>query len=251
VIESVDSALRLLRMFLDTERIRISEAAAGLGVAPSTAHRLMAMLQYHEFVVQDGRTHEYMPGPNLTRIGTAATEHLDLRHHARPLMERLSAATGETVGLGTLHGASVLYLEGVEGPQVLRVAPRLGVLIPAHCISMGKALLAALPVARLEALYPTEDLPGLTERSVSRKSALLAELKRIRRRGYAQSSGESESGVASIAMAVVDAAGSPRAAVSVAAPAGRLTSESVAAWLPGLRDCVTQLSGLIRIKELS
>jgi DNA-binding IclR family transcriptional regulator len=233
-------------MFLDTDRIRISEAAAQLEVAPSTAHRLMAMLQYHEFVVQDHRTHEYLPGPNLTRIGLAATDQLDLRHAARPIMERLAMTAGETVGLGILHGSNVLYLEGVDGNQVLRIGSRRGVLIPAHCISMGKAILAELPPERLDELYPDEALPTMTERSLATKSALRRQLERIRRRGYAESSGESEGGVASIAAAVLAADGSPRAAISIAAPAMRATPERVAEWLPRLRASVTELSLLIR-----
>jgi DNA-binding IclR family transcriptional regulator len=246
LIESVDSALRLLRMFLETDRIRISEAAAHLEVAPSTAHRLMAMLQYHDFVVQDRRTHEYLPGPNLTRIGMAATEQLDLLHAARPIMERLAAAAGETVGLGTLQGSNVLYLEGVEGTQVLRIGARRGTLIPAHCISMGKALLAALPAERFEEIYPDETLTALTDRSLATKTVLRRQLERVRRRGYAASSGESESGVASIAAAVIAADGTPRAAISIAAPATRATPERIGTWLPLLFAAVAELSLSLR-----
>jgi DNA-binding IclR family transcriptional regulator len=241
LIESVDSALRLLRMFLETDRIRISEAAAELEVAPSTAHRLMAMLHYHDFVVQDRRTHEYLPGPNLMRIGIAATKQLDLRQQARPVMERLSATVKETVGLGILHGTNVLYVDGVDGTQVLRIGARTGALIPAHCISMGKALLAALPAARIDELYPDDALPTMTEHSVRTKAELLAQLAHVRRRGFAQSSGESEDGVASIAAPVIGAGGEVHAAMSIAAPATRATPDRIASWLPLLRAAAAEL----------
>src|SRR5271170_7467241 len=91
LIESVDKALRLLHLFAETDRIRVSDAAALLGVAPSTAHRILAMLQYHGFAAQDRRTHDYLPGPGLTRIGLAAAKQLGLRAQARPVMERLAA----------------------------------------------------------------------------------------------------------------------------------------------------------------
>ena len=241
VIESVDNALRLLHLFGGAERIRVSQAAAELDVAPSTAHRLLAMLQYHGFAVQDRRTHEYLPGPNLMRIGMAASKQLGLRTQARPIMERLAADVDETVGLGILQGSDVLYLDGVDGGQVLRVGARTGALIPAHCISMGKALLAALAAERLTALYPDEVLPAMTTRSIVSRTSLFDQLAAIRRRGFAHSSGESEDGVASISVPVFDGGGELCAALSIAAPATRATPARIGDWLPRLRTASAEL----------
>ena len=55
-IESVDKALRLIRLLGDQPEIRLSEAARYLGVASSTAHRLLAMLHYRGLVRQDSET---------------------------------------------------------------------------------------------------------------------------------------------------------------------------------------------------
>jgi IclR family transcriptional regulator, acetate operon repressor len=241
LIESVDNALRLLHLFGGAERIRVSQAAAELDVAPSTAHRLLAMLQYHGFAIQDRRTHEYLPGPNLMRIGMAASKQLGLRTQARPIMERLAAEVDETVGLGILQGSDVLYLDGVDGTQVLRVGARTGALIPAHCISMGKALLAALPADRLDALYPDETLPTMTARSIAGRASLFDQLGAIRRRGFAHSSGESEDGVASIAAPVFDGGGELCAALSIASPATRATPARIGDWLPRLRAAAAEL----------
>lgn len=241
LIESVDSALRLLHMFLEVERVRISEAAAHLGVAPSTAHRLMAMLQYHGFATQDRRTHEYRPGPDLMRIGLAAVAQLDLREQARPIMEALSAEVQETVTLGIQQGGSVLYVDAVESTQVLRIGARTGALIPLHSVSIGKAILAALPREDVEALYPREKLQTLTPRTLATKSQLLQQLARARKNGYAESRGESEDGVASIAAPVIDANGAVLGALSIAAPASRFTTERIAEWAPRLRRAVDRL----------
>jgi IclR family transcriptional regulator, acetate operon repressor len=241
LIESVDKALRLLHLFSGTDRIRVSDAAALLGVAPSTAHRLLAMLQYHGFAVQDRRTHDYLPGPSLTRVGLAASKQLGLRAQARPVMERLAAEVEETVGLGLLQGTEVLELDGVDGPQVLRIAARTGALIPAHCTALGKALLAALPPDRLLALYSGETLPALTDRSIVKRIELLAQLGAIRRRGWAESSGESEDGVASIAVPVFDAAGAPCAALGISAPAIRATPAHIGDWVPRLRAAAAEV----------
>ncbi len=240
LIESVDKALRLLHLFAETDRIRVSDAASLLGVAPSTAHRLLAMLQYHGFAARDRRTRDYLPGPSLTRIGLAASKQLGLRALARPIMQQLASEVGETVGLGTLQGTDVLYVDGVDGGQVLRIAARTGALIPAHCIAMGKALLATRPADQLLALDPSDTLTALTERSITKRIELLAQLGAIRRRGYAESVGESEDGVASIAAPVFDAAGAPCAAIGISAPATRATPAHVADWLPRLRAAAAE-----------
>jgi DNA-binding IclR family transcriptional regulator len=115
LIESVDGALRLLHMFLVSERIRVAEAGTQLGVAASIANRLLAMLPYHGCVTQDRRTHEYLAGPDLIRFGLAAAKQVDFHELARPVLEALSAEVIETVHLGIIQGGDVLYIESIEG----------------------------------------------------------------------------------------------------------------------------------------
>lgn len=244
-IESVDSALRLLHEIIVSQRLRVSEAATKLGVAPSTAHRLLAMLQYHGFVAQDRQTHEYVAGPDLVRFGLTAAKQFDLRQIARPTLEALVAAVNETVHLGVLDGNQVLYVDGVEGGRVLRITSRAGAMIPLHCVSMGKALLAAMPAERIDALYPSEKLPALTDRTVSTKAELRKQLAQVRRNGFALSAGESEDGVASIAIAILNSAGDPAAAISIAAPASRATPERIRGWIAPLRKAAAEISNLV------
>lgn len=240
-IESVDSALRLLHEIVVCERLRVSEAAAKLGVAPSTAHRLLAMLQYHGFVTQDPHTHQYLPGPDLVRFGIAAAKQVDLRKQARPTLEALAKAVNETVHLGLMQGANVLYVDGIECGRVLRIGSRAGAIIPLHCVSMGKAMLAALTRERVDALYPSETLPVLTGRTLTTKPDLLKQLTVIRRNGFASSSGESEEGVTSIATAVVNQNGDVLAAISIAAPATRATPARIRTWVGPLRKAAADL----------
>jgi DNA-binding IclR family transcriptional regulator len=251
LIESVDSALRLLHLFLVRPSIRVSEAAIELKVAPSTAHRLLAMLQYHGFVTQDSRTHEYVQGPDLLRFGLAMMRKLDIRQQARPILESLREVVRETVALGVLEGTAVLYVDGVESGLALRVSARTGALIPAHSMAMGKALLAWLPEEQLDEIFPDELLPKVTERTLLSKSQLRAELATIRRRGYAQSRGESAAGVASIAVPVLDDLGRVQASISIASPATRATAEHIKSWLPPLRAAADELATKTRSRRQS
>ncbi|MEU1202730.1 IclR family transcriptional regulator [Streptomyces sp. NPDC005813] len=220
-IESVDRALRLLLMFSDRSEVRLSDAREALGVGQSTAHRLMAMLVFHGFVQQDPVTRVYRAGPALMEIGLSVVNRMDLRVVARPILESLSAATGETVHLGVLEEGQVRFLDGVESDLALRVSGRVGRVLPAHATSLGKAMLAQLPLDAVHALYPREALPPVTARTMTRRSELTEELERVRARGYAVNVEESEEGVTSVGKAVVRPGGEVVGALSVAAPLSR------------------------------
>jgi IclR family acetate operon transcriptional repressor len=241
-IASVDNALRLLMLFRSQPRIRLSEASEHLGVALSTAHRLMAMLAYHGFVRQDPESRAYTAGPALIEIGLAAVRQLDIRMHARPFLEALAAELGETVHLVVLEGSNVRYLDAVESSRALRVAARTGSALAANCTASGKALLAELPDAGVTALFPGADLPALTGRSITRRRALLAELRRVRERGFAVNREESEEGVASVAVAVPGPRHAPAAALVVSAPVSRMTRENAGATGARLREEAARLA---------
>jgi IclR family transcriptional regulator, acetate operon repressor len=220
-IESVDNALRLLSMFTTDERIRVTDVAQRLDVAMGTAHRLLAMLLYHGFVVQEPATKAYVPGPMLLRVGLRAVQSADLRTRARPILERLHAEVDETIHLAVLHGSNVFFLDGLESSKALRVVSRAGASHPAHCTSVGKALLAWIGDDRLRQLYRAEKLTGVTASSIRSRRQLLKELTSVRERGYATNVGELEDGIASIAVPIRGAAGQPIAALGVGAPVPR------------------------------
>ena len=226
-IESVDNALKLLHMLRERSHIRVSEASSSIGVARSTAHRLLAMLQHHGFVRQDPFSRAYVAGPALLDFGLAIVRDRDLRTLARPFLETLSRETGETVHLIILQGRDVLFLDCVESAKAVRVGNRTGLLLPAHCTSAGKALLAALPPERFKALYPEEPLPGLTRRSIRTRARLEREVSLVRKRGYATNFGETEEDIGSVGALIQDRQRGLRAALSVAAPTSRLTDRAI------------------------
>jgi IclR family acetate operon transcriptional repressor len=233
-IASVNNALRLLLLFRSQSRVRLSEASEHLGVAHSTAHRLMAMLAYHGFVRQEPDSRTYIAGPALVEIGLAAVRQLDIRRHARPVLEHLAGSLDETVHLAVLEGSNVRYLDAIESSRALRVASRTGSVLAASCTASGKALLAQLPDAEVSALLAAEEaLPRLTPRSITSRSALLAELRKVREAGCAVNLEESEEGVASVAIAV---RGQQHAAVVVSAPVSRMTEQTIMKVQNDLRE---------------
>ncbi len=240
-VESVDSALKILRMLCDVKDLRVSEVAERLGVAQSTAHRLLSMLVHHGFAVQDGRGREYRTGPMLLEMGFAAIRDMEVRQHARPILEQVRDKVNETVHLGIPYGQEVLYVECVESRRQLRIASRVGAFLPAHCVGLGKALLATLSKEELHNLYPVKELRFLTDRSLRSRDELERQLERVRRLGYAKSRGESDEGVASLAIAVLDRRGVGRAAISISAPVFRVTPDLLPVWLEAVRTAAAAI----------
>jgi DNA-binding IclR family transcriptional regulator len=227
-IESVDKALKLLLLLGEQPQIRLSEATRYLGVASSTAHRLLAMLAYRGFVRQDPVSKAYLSGPALTGVAFAIFGRIDIQGTVMPVMRGLSERLRETIRVGMLDGAAVRFVAAVEGPTAVRVASRLGRTMPAHCTSTGKAMLAQLPPAELHQLLPDETLERITDRSIGSRTELEAELFRGREHGYAVNREESEEGVASVAVPIPARAPGLRLALNAAAPQHRLSRSQFA-----------------------
>lgn len=243
-IESVDNALKLLLLFAEQPAVRLTEASGYLGVASSTAHRLLAMLQYRGFVRQDPASRAYAPGPALTVIAASINRRDDARMRARPVLQKLNIELDETITLARLEGGQVNYIDSIEGTKTVRVISRAGQMMPANCTSTGKAMLSALSAEELRRLFPDERLKTLTGRSIPTRTELEAELARVRRRGYASSTEESEEGVASVAVAVPPHGGA-RYAVNVSVPLNRMTAPAKARFAAALRTAARDLEALL------
>lgn len=241
-IKSVDNALKLLLMFRETQLIRVFEASARLGVGRSTAHRLLAMLEFHGFIQQDAASKAYRSGPALTEIGLGIVRSMDIREQLRPHLEQLRDDLGETVHLMALQGTESIFLDSVESSKALRTSSRIGRSYPAHATSGGKALLAELPPERLGELYPAGKLtPG----SKKTRAELDRELQLVRKRGYGSNRGETEPDVAAVAMAIKSSFGRPSVAIAVSAPLSRLSERQEAGVAKSIAAVREKLAGLV------
>ena len=199
VTTSVDNALQLLQLVGERHALRVAEAADLLGVARSTAHRLLTALRRRGFVAQDRPNGAYRPGPALYEIGLAAVSRIDIRRVARPVLDRLRETTQETVSLAVLEGTSVRFVDCAESLRSVRVGNRTGIVRPAHASAVGKAVLAGLSDAELDRRYPGPTLPpATTAAALTETAALRAELEVIRAQGYALNWEESTDGVCGV-----------------------------------------------------
>ncbi len=220
-IGSVGKALALLRLLQDHKTLRVVEVSRELNIAPSTAHRLLAMFEQCGFLRQETRNSVYTIGPALVEIATLIAGQLDVETMMRPHLAELARTINETALLCVLRGDRAVYLDAVECTHGVRAVSRTGRSIEAHATAGGKALLAQLSAAELNRIYPNEDLPRLTHRTIDSRTALVHELRRVRERGFAINAEESELHFSGCAGVVYDRQGLPRAAIVIAGPAAR------------------------------
>lgn len=219
---SVANAARALKSFSSLEREwGVSDLARRLGIAKSTAHRLLATLTDEGLLEQDPRTGRYRLGLAVFDLA-AAVQSLDLHEAALSPMTDLRNRTGETVQVAVLDGREVVYVERLDSPNTLRLFLEVGRRNDAHSTGCGKALLAFSPPEVVDRVLKHWKLPAKTPHTITSLDALRADLADARRRGYARNRHESELGVISVAAPIRDASGRTIAALSVAGPAERL-----------------------------
>jgi DNA-binding IclR family transcriptional regulator len=246
-LTSVDNALWLLQLVAERQALRVSEAADLLGVARSTAHRLLSALRRRDFLMQDKPNGAYRPGPALHAIGMAAISRLDIRRISQPVLEQLRDKTGETASLAVLEGTMIRFVECYEGLSTVRIGNRTGVVRHAHASAVGKAILAALPDSEIERRYPDEELPAPMPASITSRRELIGELTQVRRQGYALNWEESSDGVAAAAVVLRDAAGMAVGSISVSAPSMRLGSiTGIRGLVPDLHDAAELIHAQLR-----
>lgn len=225
-IGSVDNAIRLLLLLREQTSIRVSEASERLGVVPSTAHRLLAMFEYYGIVEKNEHSKQYSPGPALLALGLSVVRH-DVRAQLNPIIRLLVDGAQETCSLIVLEGTNSLFLDAIECDRPVRTTSRVGLIRPAHCTSGGKALLADLTEAELLRRYPDEQLSGVTPFSITTRTALIAELDRVREQGYAISNRENEPDICAIAKVISTREGVSVGALSISCPLSRYSEERV------------------------
>jgi DNA-binding IclR family transcriptional regulator len=239
-VQSVDRALTILEMLARDGEAGVTEIAAELGVHKSTAFRLLATLEAHRLVEQDGERGRYRLGVGNLRLAGATTARLDLVTEARPVCRQLAADTAETVNITVRSETSALYLDQVAGSSAVQSHNWVGQHIPLHATSNGKVLLSELTDAELKRAVPS--LPRVTDRTVTSRAKLKAELAEVREAGYAVAVDELETGLTAAAAPIRSAHGDVIASMSISGPTYRLNHEKLETVVPQLVAAATEVS---------
>jgi DNA-binding IclR family transcriptional regulator len=203
-----------------------------------TAHRLIRALELHGFLLQAGSA-GYALGPRLLSLAASAMRDLPLRDLAHPALERLAKATGESAQLYVRDGDVRVCIDAAESESELRTIVAMGATLPLTKGSAGKVFLAWTADddrRRVLAALPDDAAIGL-----ARTIATTA------RRGWAESIGEREPGVASVSAPVFDGAATLVAAVSVSGPANRIGALRGRRYAPAVTDAARQIEAALGV----
>ncbi|HUZ53690.1 MAG TPA: IclR family transcriptional regulator [Streptosporangiaceae bacterium] len=228
VLTSVANSARLLREFGRGEpQLGVSELARRLGIAKSSAHRIVHTLAKEGLLERVEETGAYRLSVTMQILGASAQATSGLHAAATAALDQLRALTRETVHLSVLDGLEVVYVERRESPGAVRMFGRIGHRGPAHSTGSGKVLLAFLPAEELDRRLAGVRLARRTPYTITSQDQLRAELNRIRARGWAENVNEAQMGFASVAAPIRNPAGEVVAALSVVGPVQRLDGDNL------------------------
>jgi IclR family pca regulon transcriptional regulator len=225
LVNSLSKGLRVLEAFTaERSEMTLSEVAKAAGIDPGTAFRMLNTLVMLGYVAKVPEGKRFRLTLKVIDLGLHAIGRSDLRELSRPILRSLVGEISEAASVGVLDGSDVLYVERVRaGLTRLGVDIRIGTNIPSVTGVIGHAILAFLSERDLERVLAIPPRRGELPVVPSSRSELLATLAAVRRDGFALQDSAFRNGLIVLAAPVLDVDGHPLAAVSVAAPAVRIT----------------------------
>ena len=197
-LQSLERGMAVIQVFSrERPALTLSEVANLTGITRATARRILLTLEKLGHVRSDGRL--FSPTPRLLTLGWAYLSSLNLSELALPLMETLVEETHESCSAATLDLPDVVYVARVPTRRIMSITLSVGTRLPAHCTSMGRVLLAALPADELDRYLSRATLAAWTERTTTDPDRLRAALDETRQRGWALVDQELEIGLRSVA----------------------------------------------------
>lgn len=245
-VQSLGRALAILdRLAASEAGLTLTDLAQSVGLAPSTAHRLLTTLEQNRYVRFEAEGGIWAVGVQAFVVGNTFLASRNLATAARPFMRRLMEESGETVNLAVEDEGCAVYVAQVECREMMRAFNRPGHRVPLHATGVGKALLAAIDDASVDRLLRRHGLPVVTERSIATPQALHAVRAETRARGYAVDDEEQAVGLRCVAAAIFDENGEPIAALSISAPTARAGDERLASLGAKVRETADAITAAL------
>ena len=227
--------------------VGVREMAAGLGISPSTAHRLLSELAKAEFVQHHVATGRYSLSLEFLRLAHLTIGHLSLQRVAMAHMQRLTAACNETSLLGIYDAArqEMMFLAIVESSHPLRYTVDLNKWLPVHAGASGLAIMAFLSEDQIDSIIARTGLSPLTSRSITERYKLEAELQKIRKRGYAITRGQRTPGAVGLGAPIFNSNGEVVGDICLTLPESRFDADNQDRIAELLRACADEVTKAI------
>ena len=220
--KTVAKALAILKQFTPTAgELGASDVARLLGMDKVIAYRLLRTLASEDFLVQDPATKKYRLGPGLIALASHNLREVPASEVARPWMETLRDASGETVMFVVRRGTETVVSLPIESRQPMRVTANVGDSESMHTTASGKVMLAFGPETLFDEVLVT-GLPAVTARTLTSPDKLRVEVKRVKARGWALDNEECVTGIRALAAGVFGRTGGLEGCLAIRGPASRL-----------------------------
>ena len=244
-VQALDRGFAVIRAFsTDTPALTIAEVAQRTGLTRAAARRYLLTLRTMGYVHQDRDA--FTLTARLLDVGFAYLSSLSLPAVAQPFMENLVDQLHESCSVSVLDSPDIIYVARMPAKRIMSINLVVGSRLPAHATSMGKILLAHLPVDELDAFFTTSPLRALTKRTICDEVALRKVLQRVREQGWAMADSEAEEGVRSVAAPITGRGGDVSAAINVSAHASRVSmTELRQVVLPVLFNTAARISRVL------
>ncbi len=242
---AADIALAVLELLAGNgnQKQTLSDIASTLGIPKSTAHRVLGVLETAGWVRRDGESRRFRLGPAVLSLSRAYLRELDFLREFSAVARRIASTCNETVYAAMLEGTNVRYVARQDAPcQIVSMVAVVGDLWPAHLTALGKVLLAGMSDEAIDETFAGKELRGRTAASIISLRALKEELTRVRAQNCAFDQQEFWPDVRCVSAPVFDRHGSVVSAISIAAPASRVTSKGIRDLAPLIQEGARDIS---------
>lgn len=238
--------LRIIEAFTaERPRLSITDVADKLELERATARRYLLTLHEQGYASYDGKF--FSLTPRVLRLGIGALAGLPLAQIVQPWLDQLSDRIGQSTSVSILDETEIVYIARAAQRRVMSIGLMPGSRLPAHCTSMGRVLLAALPEAEMLAIVERSDLSPRTANSISNLSEVIARIAQARSEGYALVDQEVEVGLRSIAVPLYTVHGRIIAALNTGVAAIQPDPNALAdQYLPALTETREGLRRVLR-----
>lgn len=227
-VQSLGRAFAILEAIArHREGIGLADLSKLVGLHNSTTFHLAKTMVALGYIRQERETKRYRVGRPLFALAASALDEIEMVNLATPVLESLSRETGESSHFAVRMNDAVVVIARTSGPGAFQLTERVGVMRPAHCTALGKAILASLRPDQLQHFLKQAPLKPSTEKSITEKRALLREIEQIKRTGIAFDDGEFNLEVRCVAVPVKDFTGNVVGALGISGPIWRLTDEAL------------------------
>lgn len=196
-----------------------------LGIPSPTVHRLLSTLRQHELARFDATTSRWSVGIKAFEIGQSFVQQKDVVGVARPKMDDLMAATGETISLALVDNEEIIFIAQVEPRASIRAFFPPGERGPLHASGCGKAVLATWSDERVRQALEQRGMKLFTPNTRTDLPALMNDIASTRERGWAINDAEHTPGMRCVAAPIFDSSGRAIAAMSISGPLSRVPYE--------------------------